>query len=278
MAAINYLTGKLDCSDEWWDRKIKEKPDAKKFRNKGVPPVIEELWDQLYGDVVANGSDCVTPSVDPNVVQSANAQGVQEGDEQYETNNDERFGDCEDIGDEIFAEYQRYATHLENIEKGGGDIWYDLTTDEMQDGNTKPLNQGLGATRVPRSRIRTAKGPPKNSTNATNPASMKRKKRQSMGSTMLARHLESMVEMCGRATQALDSDSNIVNNTPITENNAAMGMTVLNHMDGLEKGSDLWCYAVDLLEDARRTDLFLNMEDDATRLAWLKHKYNKQAN
>ncbi|KAK7267426.1 hypothetical protein RIF29_20100 [Crotalaria pallida] len=79
-----------------WDP---EKPNAKKFRNTGVlvPPIIEELWDQLYGDVVANGSDCVIPSGDPNAVQSTNAQGVQEGDEQYETNNDERFGDCEDI-------------------------------------------------------------------------------------------------------------------------------------------------------------------------------------
>ncbi|KAL4568308.1 hypothetical protein LXL04_023917 [Taraxacum kok-saghyz] len=62
----NSTTGKLYCSDEWWDKKLKEKPDAKKFRNKGVLPIVEEKWDHLFGDAVATGKACVAPSLDPN--------------------------------------------------------------------------------------------------------------------------------------------------------------------------------------------------------------------
>ncbi|CAA0811284.1 Unknown protein [Striga hermonthica] len=55
-------TGKLDCSSDWWEKKLKEKPEAKKFRNKAIPPSLEEQWDHLFGDTVATGVDCVAPA------------------------------------------------------------------------------------------------------------------------------------------------------------------------------------------------------------------------
>ncbi|CAH9059786.1 unnamed protein product [Cuscuta epithymum] len=58
----NAATGTLDCSDEWWGKKIKEKAKVKKFRHKGVLPHIEEQWDQIYGDSVATGVECVAPT------------------------------------------------------------------------------------------------------------------------------------------------------------------------------------------------------------------------
>ncbi|CAH1451215.1 unnamed protein product [Lactuca virosa] len=58
----NLTTGKLDCSHEWWDRKLKEKPDAKKYQ-KGVYPFLEEKWDHLFCDAVATRVGCVAPSL-----------------------------------------------------------------------------------------------------------------------------------------------------------------------------------------------------------------------
>ncbi|KAJ8425189.1 hypothetical protein Cgig2_029415 [Carnegiea gigantea] len=37
----------------------------------------------------------------------------------------------------------------------------------------------------------------------------------------------------------------------------------------LEKGSDFWCYATHVLEDAVKREIFLNMDDDDSRLKWL---------
>ncbi|XP_058767542.1 L10-interacting MYB domain-containing protein-like [Vicia villosa] len=63
------VTGKLSCSNEWWDRKIKEKPEAKKFRNKSIDPSIEEYWNQLFDDSYASGEEVVAPSVNPDFVE-----------------------------------------------------------------------------------------------------------------------------------------------------------------------------------------------------------------
>lgn len=64
----NSTTGKIDCPDEWWENKLKEKPEARKFRHKGVWPLVEEKWDHLFGDAVATGVGCVAPSLNPESV------------------------------------------------------------------------------------------------------------------------------------------------------------------------------------------------------------------
>nr|KAJ0217780.1 hypothetical protein LSAT_V11C300144450 [Lactuca sativa] len=67
----NPTIGKLHCSNEWWDTKLKEKPDAKKYRHKGVYPLLEEKWDHMFGDVVATGVGCVAPSLNPEFVNKS---------------------------------------------------------------------------------------------------------------------------------------------------------------------------------------------------------------
>ena len=61
----------------------------------------------------------------------------------------------------------------------------------------------------------------------------------------------------------------------------AMAMQIINRMvdnNILEKGSDFWCYAAHVLEDAAKREIFLNMDDDDSRLKWLQYfhmmKYN----
>ncbi|KMT12680.1 hypothetical protein BVRB_4g087790 isoform A [Beta vulgaris subsp. vulgaris] len=53
-------TGKIKASIEWWEKKIMEKPEVKKFRNKGIAPEIEDLWNRLYQDGYATGEHVVS--------------------------------------------------------------------------------------------------------------------------------------------------------------------------------------------------------------------------
>ncbi|KAJ9556644.1 hypothetical protein OSB04_011258 [Centaurea solstitialis] len=93
----NSMTGKLDCSDDWWERKLKEKPEAKKFRFKGLSPLVEEKWDHLFGDVVATGEGCVAPSltIDQEYVDEPISQVEQTQDKEGETQ-DKDGGTCHD--------------------------------------------------------------------------------------------------------------------------------------------------------------------------------------
>ena len=53
-----------------------------------------------------------------------------------------------------------------------------------------------------------------------------------------------------------------------------MSMQIINRMVDnqiLEKGSDFWCYATHVLEDAVKREIFLNMDDDDSRLKWLQY-------
>ncbi|CAH9112764.1 unnamed protein product [Cuscuta europaea] len=102
---------RLDCTAEWWDRKIKEKPDAKKFRHKGVPPAIFEKWEEIFGGKVATGVRTVAPSQD--VEEQENIENT-----------------CEDGGnggpvEEAYEVYSQYNATFEQIEDD--DFWVNLT-------------------------------------------------------------------------------------------------------------------------------------------------------
>lgn len=46
----NPVTGQIEADSAWWDKKIKENADFKRFRDKGVPPAMESLCEFLFGD------------------------------------------------------------------------------------------------------------------------------------------------------------------------------------------------------------------------------------
>ncbi|KAI3821824.1 hypothetical protein L1987_09397 [Smallanthus sonchifolius] len=50
-------TGRLDCLDDWWEKKIKEKPDFKSIRKKQPSRELQEVWDELFANVVASVID-----------------------------------------------------------------------------------------------------------------------------------------------------------------------------------------------------------------------------
>ncbi|XP_030935391.1 uncharacterized protein LOC115960586 [Quercus lobata] len=54
------MKGMIRATDDWWDRKLKELPKAKKFQEKGLQN-LEQL-DIMFRDVAATGVAAWTPS------------------------------------------------------------------------------------------------------------------------------------------------------------------------------------------------------------------------
>ena len=63
--------------------------------------------------------------------------------------------------------------------------------------------------------------------------------------------------------------------------NIVMAMQIINRMADnqiLEKDSDFSCYATHVLEDAMKSPIFLNMDDDDSRLKWLQYLHKMKDN
>ncbi|GKB41965.1 hypothetical protein Tco_0886907 [Tanacetum coccineum] len=52
----NASTGALACSNDWWDRKIKENPNVSGFRTKQPSKELQEALEQLFGGLLAGES------------------------------------------------------------------------------------------------------------------------------------------------------------------------------------------------------------------------------
>ncbi|CAA0826440.1 Unknown protein [Striga hermonthica] len=102
-------TGKLDFSDEWWERKVKEKPEAKKFRNKAIHPSIEEQWDRLFGDTVATGS-ALAPSA---IYESLNNKESVNIDDDEDNEGNVNLVD----GNDTYSTFSQYSSRLEGLEQ-----------------------------------------------------------------------------------------------------------------------------------------------------------------
>ncbi|CAI9283596.1 unnamed protein product [Lactuca saligna] len=123
----NPTTGKLDCPDEWWERKLKEKADAKKYRHKGVCPLVEEKWDHLFGD--ATGVICVAPSLNQEfgLMRENNIQKVHQNHSEImgliKKGKDTKKDEVGTSIDEIMDIMNRIVANNDDDVKVGGDIW-----------------------------------------------------------------------------------------------------------------------------------------------------------
>ncbi|XP_038678751.1 uncharacterized protein LOC119980210 [Tripterygium wilfordii] len=58
---FNDETGKVEASDEWWDARIKENINLKKFHSTGLP--LREEQNKLWGGATATGDECISPAI-----------------------------------------------------------------------------------------------------------------------------------------------------------------------------------------------------------------------
>ena len=254
---------------------------------------------------MADGMNCVTPSIDPsrvNVVQRGlTTEGEEESGEEEDRNIEEDNGEDENIGDYIYSQYYR----LENLERRENSFWHDFVHEVNNDGHgsNQALNQAFSNIPVPnegydgievpihshggiegskrgrRNSTQASKQPPKNVTRTTtkslNPIPMKRSRRQSTGSAKLSSQIDDLVTCCKTALDSEVSTPSSVNTQSFDSNVVAVSnvMKRLVANSGLLKGSDLYCHSFYLLEDVVRREMFLNMEDDDCRMAWLKYMH-----
>lgn len=82
----------------------------KRFRDQGVAPEMDELWEKIFGDSYATGEYCVVPGMDVSVVPAANAS----------TNPTfyERQGNSSADQDTPMGEHNPLATELMEVDPG----------------------------------------------------------------------------------------------------------------------------------------------------------------
>ncbi|KAJ9558138.1 hypothetical protein OSB04_012752 [Centaurea solstitialis] len=248
----NSTTGKLECSNEWWENKLKEKPEAKKFRFKGLSPLLEERWDHLFGDAVATGESCVAPSLTPEFVDQSVSQVEEienrEGGIQDKDGTSDAYNGC-----------SQYSKRLEGLDYQEASFWEGFIEDVR--GTIAP-NSNLPNTIAPKS------NPLK--TSDQNPTKgVKRKRRESGGSAFLRQHLKKADE---RHSEIMDLFKQGTNSKK-DEVSIDHIMEIMNRMatmSDFEIGGPTWCHAMLMFRDPTTREIFFKMPSDDARLSWLE--------
>ncbi|GJV97413.1 Myb/SANT-like domain-containing protein [Tanacetum coccineum] len=252
----NASAQKLDCADEWWKMKIKEDPNFKKPQKKQPSLELQYAWDQLFGDAITGGEDCISSAMNTKAFQEVH----NENEEDEDVESDDDLDDTQE------------GTQVDNFEM-----------EELQ--NTEPSffksfidEVNLADTTTPSNQSGIPKKVQKPTKSNTKPKTiiMKRTRRQSGGSTLLKEHITQSKATQQCVIQYLESEmsnSNQSNNFSIEA-----VVSVINHLieaDLIVKGSTLWLFAMDLFKDIVKREMFMSMPDDESRMAWLQHKRNK---
>nr|GMD23971.1 Myb/SANT-like DNA-binding domain protein [Ipomoea batatas] len=259
-------THKISGSDEWWEKKIKENSEYKKFRNKSIDPAMDDLWSKLFEDSYANGEGCVAPTMDPQLVQPVD---IEEENIESEEENRTRQG-FEDL---LYSQDNQHSSQLHDLEVNESSFWNNF----MSEVNHCVGNQDVSGTQVPRqSQSNNVRKCGETQNIGLKPTQMKRKRRQSGGAAQLSSQLDSLISNSNRALDVLIGDST-VNTQSTTTVSLAAAISVINRMvtDGImEKGGDLWCFSLSFLKDDLNREIFSNIDDDFSRKAWLKYMHD----
>ncbi|KAI3728651.1 hypothetical protein L6452_17290 [Arctium lappa] len=95
---------------------LKERPEAKKFQFKGVSPLVEEMWDHLFGDAVATGESCVAPSSTPEFVDQSLSQV-------------EEIQDKEGGTEDAYIDCSQHSNRLESLDVQEDGFWQNFIED-----------------------------------------------------------------------------------------------------------------------------------------------------
>ncbi|KAL2930162.1 hypothetical protein RDABS01_035572 [Bienertia sinuspersici] len=230
------ISGKIDASDEWWKIKIK----FKKFRQRGVNSTLEEYWIGLFGDSCATGDNVYIPAIEP--IEDFTTENENTEDEYTGVENSYRstqFSDALLTEENFLDNFMEQARNSEN-------------SNNLDDGS-QVNNEGVN--------IRTSKKVQKQPMTKDINSQINRTKRQSGGSAMVARGISEMTECVKRLNHG----------SSLNVSTISKALQIINHMVGdfiLEKHSDLWCHA-------NKREIFIKMEDDESRLQWLKYLYDR---
>nr|GFA77119.1 hypothetical protein [Tanacetum cinerariifolium] len=226
--------------------KIKEDSNFKKLQKKQSSLELQYVWDQLFGDVVADGDVCISSAMNTKAFQEVHNENAEDED----VKSDDDLDDTQE------------GTQVDNFEM-----------EELQ--NTKPSffksfidEAKLADTTTPSNQSGIPKKVQKPTKSNTKPKTinMKRTGRQSRRSTWLKEHISQSKATQQRVIQYLVSEMSISNQSNKFSIEAVV--SVINHLIEAElivKGSTLWLFAMDLFEDHIKREMFMSMPDDESR-------------
>ncbi|KAI3687204.1 hypothetical protein L1987_80898 [Smallanthus sonchifolius] len=107
----NDANGLLDCSDDWWEKKIKENPEFKRIRKKQPSRELQEAWNQLFENV---GVESV-PSVDPNTSSQLHHVNIEFVDDDDSDDDENALGNMESEETASFSTYINEARQEEDV-------------------------------------------------------------------------------------------------------------------------------------------------------------------
>lgn len=167
-------------------------------------------------------------------------------------------------GDENgYSQYPQEYTRLDNLENEGPTFYSSFINEVTQEDVSTPNQSGKAKQSQMKAKI------------SSKPVKMKRKVRESSGSAKFKELITQQNETQQRVLEILESDATSLNQ--VNKFSISAAISVIDRMvhDGLiMKGSDLWCFAMTLIEDAVKREIFLGLSDDDGRLTWLKYKQN----
>ncbi|KAI3729706.1 hypothetical protein L6452_18370 [Arctium lappa] len=227
-------------------RRKLERPEAKKFRFKGVSPLVEERWDHLFGDAVATGESCVAPSSTPEFVEQSVSQVEEIQDKEGGT--EDAYNDC-----------SQHSNRLKSLDVQEDGFWQDFI--EYVRGTIAPKSN------LPNNVAQKSNLPNTCGLNATK--GVKRKKREYGGSTLLRQHLKKVderhYEIMGLIKQGTNTKKDEVSIDEI--------MNIMNRISAnsdFEVGGDTWCHVMLMFRDPTSREIFFKTLSDDARLSWLE--------
>lgn len=113
-------TRKLNCSDYWWEKKIKENPNVKRIRKKQPSIQLQEAWNQLFGDVAAS------VGINPNTLNE---------------------GQQEDEDEDAYSQYTHSSSPLENLNTQENPFFSTFINETRQQDVLEP-NQSEGSQKI----------------------------------------------------------------------------------------------------------------------------------
>ncbi|XP_056691632.1 uncharacterized protein [Spinacia oleracea] len=251
-------TGKIDASTEWWQRKIKENPEYKKFRLKGVNMELEVKWESLFGDSYATGENVYVPSMDHIEDLTVDNEKIEE----------ENVGEH---GGETYFPSNQFTAALLNEER------FFESFVEQASNSTFGGSQGRATREASNNDMHASKKIQKQMPTKQNSVQMKRTRRQSGGSAMLSKGISEMTECIKQMSQGSTPNAS----APSSMSTISAAMQIISRMVDnhcLEKHSELWFYATTVIEDPTKREVFFSMEGDESRAKWLEYLHEKKDN
>ncbi|KAL2921783.1 histone H3-like centromeric protein CSE4 [Bienertia sinuspersici] len=212
------ISGRIEASNEWWQKKIKE------VSTRGVNSVLEEQWEIMFGDSYASGENVYFPAMESvedliRVEEYIEEEGV--GEEMgYQSNQfQDALLDEENFVDNFVEQAKNYG---QSNMAGSSRVTTEYANKHASRVQRQTMTKDVSG-------------------------QIKRTKRQSAGSAMMGKSISEMAECIKSMSQSSSTNVSTISRV----------LQIISHMVDnflMEKQSEMWCFANIVIEDATKRE------------------------